>query len=270
MKPPLFARHLIGQLRHGGFPWLARAVLNRLFPARPAMRTGVLAAVRDRKGLEIGGPSRDFTAGRIFPIYPQAAGVDNVNFAPHTVWEGALQDGGPFEFCPGRPPGRQWIREATVLHGFADASFDFVLSSHCLEHVANPLAALREWRRVTRPGGHLVLILPDPRRTFDHRRPVTTLAHLQDDFAKATGEDDQTHLPEILSLHDLGRDPAAGPAADFHARSLRNVENRCLHHHVFDLALVRQMLAETGWRGLATENVRPLHLAALAVNGTGE
>jgi len=256
---------LVRQLLHGRFLWLTWAVFNRLFPAHPVLTKAVFNAVRDQNGLEIGGPSRVFARNGILPVYPQAACIDNVNFARRTTWEADLQDGGPFEFCPGRPPGRQWIREATVLHGMADGCFDFVLSSHCLEHLANPLAALREWHRVTRDGGHLVLILPDPMHTFDHRRPVTTLAHLKEDFANATREDDQTHVPEILSLHDLWRDPLAGTIENFRTRTLNNAGNRCLHHHVFDLQLMRDVLEETRWRVMAIERVRPLHLIALAI-----
>lgn len=253
--------------RRGGLAWLASTAFNSLLPGRPQLAEAVLKSVRDRKGLEIGGPSRIFTAGKILPVYPLAACVDNVNFAPGTAWETGLQNGGPFGFCPSRPAGRQWICEATNLRGMADASFEFVLSSHCLEHVANPLAALREWRRVTRDGGYLVLVLPDPKHTFDHRRPVTTLDHLREDFTRGTGEDDQTHVPEILALHDLRRDPLAGAFEAFRTRTLNNAENRCLHHHVFDLPLMGEMLRETSWTVIATERVRPLHLVALAAKG---
>jgi hypothetical protein len=44
----------------------------------------------------------------------------------------------------------------------------------------------------------------------------------------------------------------------------QNAQNRCLHHHVFNLTLMRTALAETGWRVLAAESVRPLHLVAFA------
>lgn len=39
--------------------------------------------------------------------------------------------------------------------------FDFVYSSHALEHLADPLRAISAWCRYIRPGGHLVLILPN-------------------------------------------------------------------------------------------------------------
>lgn len=43
---------------------------------------------------------------------------------------------------------------------FEDASQDAVYSSHCLEHMPDPIAALREWHRVLKIGGHLVIAVP--------------------------------------------------------------------------------------------------------------
>lgn len=264
MPPSLRARDLLTRFRQDGFLWLARAVFNRLVPPRLTMRSAVLSSVRDRKGLEIGGPSRVFASRGLLPIYTRAGHIDNVNFSAQTAWENDLCDGGEFRFDPSRRPGTQWIRDAVALNGINDASYDFILSSHCLEHVANPLRALHEWGRITRPGGYLVLLLPDPKRSFDHRRPITTLEHLREDFTRGTGDDDTTHIPEVLSLHDLARDPRAGSAETFRARVQRNVENRCLHHHVFDLELMNAALRETGWSVLASETARPIHLVALA------
>ncbi len=39
--------------------------------------------------------------------------------------------------------------------------FDFVYSSHCLEHMLDPRATLLDWWSLVRPGGHLFLIVPD-------------------------------------------------------------------------------------------------------------
>ncbi len=51
--------------------------------------------------------------------------------------------------------------DAQYLEGVPDASFDFVHSSHCLEHMRDPLVALRNWLRVLKPGGHMVVLVPD-------------------------------------------------------------------------------------------------------------
>lgn len=59
-----------------------------------------------------------------------------------------------------------------------DNSVDFVLSSHVIEHFYDPIKAVKEWLRVTRPGGYVFIIAPHKERTFDRDRPRTTLAEL--------------------------------------------------------------------------------------------
>ena len=59
---------------------------------------------------------------------------------------------------------RTWDLEdgdAQQLAGVPDASCDFLHSSHCLEHLRDPHEGLRNWLRVVKPGGHLVLTVPD-------------------------------------------------------------------------------------------------------------
>jgi len=50
--------------------------------------------------------------------------------------------------------------DAQLLRNVRDCSYDFVYSSHTLEHMVDPVIALRNWWRVLRPGGHLLLYLP--------------------------------------------------------------------------------------------------------------
>ncbi len=154
--------------------------------------------------------------------------------------------------------------DGSNLEGVATASYDFVLSSHNLEHFANPVKALNEWQRVLRPGGSLILALPHYAKTFDHRRNLTPVAHMIADFESNTQEDDLSHLEEILSLHDLKKDRAAGTVEDLRRRSLCNFENRCMHHHVFDEHNSRELLTAVGMDVLAVEQALPFHIFLLA------
>lgn len=208
-------------------------------------------------GLEVGGPSLFFQHS--LPVYGMASRIDGMNFADETMWEGSIREGQPF-VCNSKKLGTQFLGEATDLARFPDNSFDFVLSCHSLEHSANPLKALQEWHRVVRSEGHIVLVLPNKTAIFDHRRQTTTMNHLLEDFHSGVGEDDLTHLAEILELHDLTRDRAAGNLETFTQRSRQNYQNRGLHHHVFDLELLRQILNFFGIEEIASHQSYYDHL----------
>lgn len=79
---------------------------------------------------------------------------------------------------------------------FDDASFDVVLCNHVLEHVADDRIAMGEIRRILRPGGWAVLLVPiDPTResTFEDPAiisPQDRLRHYgQEDHARLYGRD---------------------------------------------------------------------------------
>ena len=224
-----------------------------------------VAAVRDGEGLEVGGPSTIFKT--VLPVYLAARRVDGVNFSPRTVWEGGIQSGMNYRYLGSRV-GRQFIADATDLSPVASEQYDFVLSSNCLEHVANPIRAMLEWRRVLRPGGRLILVLPNQCSNFDHRRPITPVEHMIEDHRAEMSEHDLTHLDEILALHDLSRDPPAGDLESFRRRSLDNFSNRTLHHHVFDPSTMARLLEHVGFDVVATTTTTTDHYA-LAVKRAG-
>ena len=67
-----------------------------------------------------------------------------------------------------------------------DASQDFVISSHVLEHLPDTIRALIEWDRLLRPGGICYIIHPLRHALQgDESRPVTTTAHYLEDFEKS-------------------------------------------------------------------------------------
>lgn len=43
---------------------------------------------------------------------------------------------------------------------FADQSQDYVYSSHCLEHIYNDERTIKEWFRVLKVGGHMIIVVP--------------------------------------------------------------------------------------------------------------
>ncbi len=260
----MIIRKLFAVLRNDGVTELFKYAYYWLFPQRSRHYGEYRQLIQSGIGLEIGGPSRIFGSRGCIPVYADAMQIDNCNFGSATVWESSIEVGRTFKFNRDKEAGRQYVAEASDLHNIASATYDFLISSHCIEHLANPLRGLAEWIRVLKPGGMMVLIFPDKARTFDHRRPVTTLSHLLEDFDADMGEDDMTHLEEVLELHDFQRSPGVGDTEEFRQRSLHNIENRCLHHHVFDTDLAVEISNHMGLEIAAVEHFHPFHIAVTA------
>jgi SAM-dependent methyltransferase len=208
-----------------------------------------------KQGLEIGGPSRIFLRDHLIPVYEVCRQIDACNFSSDTIW---TTDADSQMF--GTRIGKQFVAEACEFRAVADGSYDFVLASHVLEHVANPLRALSEWKRVVRVGGTILCILPHKRGTFDHKREFTSLEHMEEDFRADRRDDDLTHLDEILRLHDLNLDPPAGSWAQFRERCLSNAEFRAMHHHVFSPETLLSMASLLQLRVLNIVTERPFHI----------
>ena len=70
---------------------------------------------------------------------------------------------------PGAIPVRDESRQnAYCLDHFQDESLDYILSSHCLEHLRMWQKALRLWIAKLKPGGILFLYLPHPNQELWH------------------------------------------------------------------------------------------------------
>lgn len=222
----------------------------------------VQESLKGKSGLEIGGPSSVFNKWyQPLPIYRAVGSLDNCVFSSSTIWASHSNN---YIFHPHKSPGKTVFCDGSDMGIIPDNSYDFILSSHNLEHFANPMRALKEWERVVRPGGALVLVLPHYAKTFDHRRKPTEVTHMFEDFERNTQEDDLTHVPEILQLHDLKMDPLAGSFENFRERSLDNFANRCLHHHVFDEHNSRELLARLKMDVIAVEMAPPYHIFLVA------
>jgi hypothetical protein len=140
----------------------------------------------------------------------------------------------------------------------ADDTLDYLCSSHVLEHLPDPLAALCEWHRVLRPGGFLYLVVPDQRFTFDAPRATTPPAHLLRDFARAaTAATSLEHVDEFVLQSDWSRlHPGTTPEdtprhraaarADYLACLARG-ESVDIHFHTFTPDSLRATLRAAGF-----------------------
>jgi SAM-dependent methyltransferase len=61
--------------------------------------------------------------------------------------------------------------DAQYLDGIEDAGYDFVYSSHTLEHMDDPTVALQNWWRAVKPGGYLILYVPH-RDLYEKKRTL--------------------------------------------------------------------------------------------------
>lgn len=68
------------------------------------------------------------------------------------------------EFFPLMDAVKTWDWEdgdAQLMLGVDDCSLDFVHSSHCLEHLIDPVEGIQNWLRIIREGGYLIVTVPD-------------------------------------------------------------------------------------------------------------
>ncbi len=260
-------RSLRSAWRSQGTLGLIQSASDRLIGTRSSLAEEALEVADGARGLEIGGPSARFRQHGMLPLYQALRSVDNVNYSVRTLWGDTLEDGSPY-MPAGRSTGVQFLREATDLHGIREHSYDVILSSHCLEHIANPLRALREWRRVCRADGHLCLVVPHRDGTFDRKRQVTPIEHYRSDELNDVGEDDDTHFDEVIRCHDLRRDPRVRSLQDLKIRVADNKTVRGVHHHVLDLMSTLFLVGEAGWTPTAAEARRPCDILVLAQNST--
>lgn len=124
-----------------------------------ALATKLLSGLQ---GIEIGGAAHN----------PFGLNTQNVDFTNHRTVFKQLE----IEHCGTALP------VDIVAHGdqlpFDDNQLDFVISSHVIEHFYDPIAAIKEWLRVTKHGGLVFMIVPHKDRIFDRHEQETTAEEL--------------------------------------------------------------------------------------------
>ena len=92
------------------------------------------------------------------------------------------------------------IDNGELLSTIGDATQDFVIANHFIEHCQDPLATFQNLVRVLKPGGILYMAVPDKRFTFDVDRPCTTIEHVMRDYTEGPDWSKRQHFEEWSRL----------------------------------------------------------------------
>ena len=147
------------------------------------------------------------------------------------------------------------------LGQFRDGEFDFVVMNHVLEHLANPVKAVREVFRICRQGGTVVIAIPDKDYTFDRGRDLTPWEHLWSDYVSDVTESSDEHYEDFFrsAAPHVFREPPEN--LKIHIRLARE---RREHAHVWNSESFEEFLrtcfthlginADLRYKSVASEN----------------
>jgi SAM-dependent methyltransferase len=130
------------------------------------------------------------------------------------------------------------VTDLESMWGIADESLNFVIANHVMEHVEDPLRALKSISRVLRPLGIAFIALPDKRFTFDKDRKITSLDHLIRDHEDGPDWSLAEHYDEWCRCVD-------GLAGDAHRRkySIMLGQRANIHFHVWDYRAMLELFS---------------------------
>lgn len=218
----------------------------------------VIESLKGKTGIEFGGPTELFSnPGYRMPLY-QHVFLDGGNITSDNYF----QSGFSSNFLYGTKLGKQFDVDCTnEMHLRKLKKYDFIVTSHAIEHFANPIKTLKSWEKyVLNPGGYILSIIPDREFCFDRKRPLTKIEHLICDYVEDIGEDDKTHIEEQKELHDW----SYGGHVNFYELCEINYLTRVVHHHTFDVKLVEDMFSYAGFENIISYKHDELNIVNLS------
>ncbi len=133
------------------------------------------------------------------------------------------------------------IDDGERLTRFADASLDFLVANHMLEHCENPLGTMRSHLRKVKPGGILFYAMPDMRIGFDRARPITPFEHVvADDRDGGESSRRAHHLEWARFANGITDDAEVARIAEENLRY-----GYSIHFHVWDASAWLEFLCHS-------------------------
>ena len=130
-------------------------------------------------------------------------------------------------------------------HIIGGASADFVIASHVLEHLVNPLLFMQRVHRLLRPGGMLYLAIPDKRSSFDRDRRRTPLTELIQRFDEKRCELTNQMITDFLNEAEQPEIPIT-PETPGYADRMAKCRLRSIHTNVWVADDLVQILLYVG------------------------
>ena len=132
------------------------------------------------------------------------------------------------------------IDDGELLATIPEASQDFIVANHFLEHCEDPIGTIGTHLGKLRPGGVLFYAVPDKRFTFDYHRELTPLEHMIADHEEGPERSRAEHY-EQWSNRMVVEDGVSEDDASAHARELEAAKYS-IHMHVWTQAEFLQMI----------------------------
>jgi len=117
--------------------------------------------------------------GSVYPTYLKSGNAAGfvIPFAKHFCKGKGLDIGGFFDWTfPGAFPVNILIDDEWDAYHLPDEKYDYIFSSHTLEHLPDYVKAIEYWKEHLKPGGVLFLYLPHP--DMDYWLPQNNRKHL--------------------------------------------------------------------------------------------
>jgi len=74
--------------------WAPYGIVKRITGPTCRGYSAMVPYLRDKVGLEIGGPSQLFAEGQLIPVYNLCHRIDNCTFASQTIWSSPVETAG--------------------------------------------------------------------------------------------------------------------------------------------------------------------------------
>lgn len=234
-----------------------------------SIRNYIKSSSDNKTALEIGGPTLLFTheyfpnidSEKYFELYSLFNTIDSVNLYELESFQTIKNSNNNIVY-------RNTYNSIENL----TTKYDWLLSSHTIEHIANPIKFIKAYRNILNDEGHIITFLPNKDVYWDRHREFTPFEHIISDYENDVGEDDKTQVEENLIVdHPYNINPNHPDnisGLTWKEMCQENEKHRAMHHHLFNVDTCQQLHEYCGFKTLACfiSQLDPLQLIYIGKN----